>query len=441
MAERNTDGGKSKQGTPEGASSPRERDVEGVYGGGTMPGPQGRPEKSDRVLGSAWSQGGQSGGEKPALDVSDVQPRPGRYYGAATARLSQPRERATGYEHTEGEGLNAGYSSSLSGRSFGTGRGTTGDMYGSRPPEEGSRSYTAPAPLPPPELREGEGREDYRAANGRSAWSAGDRFRAREPEFASFQREMRHPDEPDWNARSPRELGYGGQGTREESHHRRHHSALDVRVGEHEGGNVQGTGGMWREVDRQRGFFPSHRSETHRGDVPRSEAQRTEAQPGGRVEGRRRWQREPLTAREVMTRNPRSVRRDGTLREAAAIMKEENCGIVPVVDAASRLVGVLTDRDVVIRAFAADKSPEQCRVADVMTEDVECVTPDETVHDVVEMMGKKQIRRVPVVDRDDKLLGIIALGDIATRADYDDQLQEALERISSRRSFWSRIFG
>lgn len=155
--------------------------------------------------------------------------------------------------------------------------------------------------------------------------------------------------------------------------------------------------------------------------------------------GRRRWQREPLTAREIMTRSIKTVRRDSSLREVAQLMKDEDCGVVPIVDDKGILVGLVTDRDLVIRAFTGGKTPDQLRAGDVMTDDVECVHPEESIHSVIEMMGKRQIRRVPVVERDDRVVGIISMGDIANRADYDEELQEALDRVSSKRSFWSRL--
>jgi len=154
---------------------------------------------------------------------------------------------------------------------------------------------------------------------------------------------------------------------------------------------------------------------------------------------RRRWQREPLTAREIMTRGVRTVRRDSSLREVAQLMKDEDCGVVPIVDDKDVLVGIVTDRDLVIRAFTGGKTPDQLRAGDVMTDDVECVHPDEDIHSIISVMGKKQIRRIPVVERDDRVIGIISMGDIANRADYDEELQEALDRISSKRSFWSRL--
>ena len=152
-------------------------------------------------------------------------------------------------------------------------------------------------------------------------------------------------------------------------------------------------------------------------------------------QGRRFWQREPLAARDVMTRNPRTVTPQSACREAAVIMRDENCGVVPVVDGAGRLEGILTDRDIVVRGLVNEG--DLLRIEEVMTDDVSAVTEDEPLTSVLDLMGRKQIRRVPVVDRSDRLLGIISMADIANRADYDEDLQDAFERISSRRSFWS----
>ncbi|MBF5042742.1 CBS domain-containing protein [Aggregicoccus sp. 17bor-14] len=167
----------------------------------------------------------------------------------------------------------------------------------------------------------------------------------------------------------------------------------------------------------------------------------TSGSRGLREEGSvpRRWQREPLTAQEVMTRSPRTVSRDSSLQEAARLMRDENVGVVPVVDPGGRLLGLVTDRDLVVRAFTDQRSPEQFRVKEVMTDDVHAVTPETSLVEVIELMGRHQVRRVPVVDREDRLLGIIAMADVANRADQDEELQQALERISSRRSFWSRF--
>ena len=160
----------------------------------------------------------------------------------------------------------------------------------------------------------------------------------------------------------------------------------------------------------------------------------------GEVARPRRWRREPVLARDVMTGNPNAVQPEASLREVARIMREENTGIVPVCDAGGKLLGVVTDRDIVMRTLANDVSPDQATARDVMTDDVEAVTPDEELRDVVHLMGEHQVRRIPVVERGDRLVGIISMADVATRADFDEDLQDALEDISARRSFWSRLF-
>jgi CBS domain-containing protein len=195
----------------------------------------------------------------------------------------------------------------------------------------------------------------------------------------------------------------------------------------------------WRERGQGRGF---DKDLSFRSGRPEAGEERGRL-GAGEWDMRRQglWQRESLTVRDIMTHNIKAVSPESTLKEAAQIMRDENVGIVPVVDQNRRLLGVLTDRDIVVRVVAEDRMPAQVRVQEVMTEDVEVVTEDEEVRDVIELMGKKQIRRVPVVDQNDRLVGIVSLGDIANRADYDEELQEALQKISSRRSFWNRLFG
>jgi CBS domain-containing protein len=145
------------------------------------------------------------------------------------------------------------------------------------------------------------------------------------------------------------------------------------------------------------------------------------------------WQRDAITAGEIMTRSVRYAGRDTTAVELARIMKEESCGLVPVVDDDRRLVGVVTDRDLVLRVAAGGKSFAHTLAAEAMTDVVEAVTPDEKVDDVIELMAAKQIRRVPVVDHEDRLLGVISMGDVATRADHQAELADALERVSAKR--------
>jgi CBS domain-containing protein len=168
-----------------------------------------------------------------------------------------------------------------------------------------------------------------------------------------------------------------------------------------------------------------------------------EERPRMRERGRRGrlWEREPATARDIMTPNPKGVRRDASLRDVAQIMRDENCGVVPVCDDNQRLIGLITDRDMVMRTVNETQKPwTACKVGDVMTDEVEAVTPETPVREIIQLMGRKQVRRVPVVDRNDRLVGMISMADVATRANEDDDLQEALDRISKRRSFWSRLW-
>ncbi len=155
---------------------------------------------------------------------------------------------------------------------------------------------------------------------------------------------------------------------------------------------------------------------------------------------RSHWSREPYTVRDVMTKDPESVTQQTNTREIARIMRDENVGVLPVIDDQRRLQGIITDRDLVVRVLAEDRQTAQFRIDDIMSREVEAVTEDEDIHEVLDIMGRKQVRRLPVVDEQDRLMGIVSISDIAQKADYDEELQEALEKISSRRSFWSRLW-
>jgi CBS domain-containing protein len=161
-------------------------------------------------------------------------------------------------------------------------------------------------------------------------------------------------------------------------------------------------------------------------------------QPSGRVGGRR-WKRGVSRARDIMTKNPRTVRPGDSVQQVAQIMVDEDCGIVPVTESDGRLLGVITDRDIVCRLVARGIDMKEARARDVMTEDVECVTEEESLCAVLRLMSEHQVRRIPVVARDDRLMGIIAMADLAREADVDEDLQDTFEDISSERAFWSRL--
>ncbi|MEZ2126228.1 MULTISPECIES: CBS domain-containing protein [unclassified Sinorhizobium] len=114
---------------------------------------------------------------------------------------------------------------------------------------------------------------------------------------------------------------------------------------------------------------------------------------------------------EAMTRDVRIARPEQSIRDAAAIMAEIDAGAVPVGEN-DRLVGLITDRDIAIRAIARGKGPD-AKIADVMTAEVKYCFEDEDVDDVLQNLADQQIRRLPVVNRDKRLVGILSLGDIA----------------------------
>jgi FOG: CBS domain len=130
---------------------------------------------------------------------------------------------------------------------------------------------------------------------------------------------------------------------------------------------------------------------------------------------------------ECMTRDVRVANPDETIRDAARIMAEIDAGIVPVGDN-DRLVGMLTDRDIAVRAVAEGLGPDT-RVGEVMTDDVKYCYEDEDTDEVCRNLGDQQIRRIPVVNRDKRLVGILSLGDLAVSG-ANGSAGEALAAIS-----------
>jgi CBS domain-containing protein len=125
------------------------------------------------------------------------------------------------------------------------------------------------------------------------------------------------------------------------------------------------------------------------------------------------------TVADVMTRDVRSMTPQDTLGDAAKVMDELNVGVVPVCDG-DRLVGVVTDRDIVVRGLARDADPARCKLTDVMSGHVRTARQDDDVDDVLAEMASAQIRRMPVVDGQDKLVGILSIGDIAAKSPEDE---------------------
>jgi CBS domain-containing protein len=177
----------------------------------------------------------------------------------------------------------------------------------------------------------------------------------------------------------------------------------------------------------------------------------------------RRTERSRLRCRDIMTRDLAVATRDTTITEVALMMKQEDTGVIPVVEydvtpgngrsenaerqyegrnySRGKLLGLITDRDIVIRAIAEGKDCTQIRAEDIMTVDVHTAHPNDRVVDAIRKMGDKQVRRIPVCNENRYLVGMISMADVAVETREDHELAEALEDISKGTSFWNRIFG
>lgn len=133
--------------------------------------------------------------------------------------------------------------------------------------------------------------------------------------------------------------------------------------------------------------------------------------------------------RDVMTSNPECVNEKDSLRDVARIMKDRDTGVVPVVDG-RKIVGLITDRDIVVRGLAEGKNLENASVSELMTKQVRTVRDDASVNDALELMNSAEVRRVAVVNGNDELVGIVSLGDISVKSDKDTKVGQTVESIS-----------
>ena len=143
-----------------------------------------------------------------------------------------------------------------------------------------------------------------------------------------------------------------------------------------------------------------------------------------------------VRCRDIMTSTVKTATRDDTLKDVAALMRDGDMGSVPVVEG-GKLVGIVTDRDIVVRSIA-DGKDASTSIAEAMTTDIFSVKPDDFAFEAVRLMGDKQVRRVPVVDDDGNLAGIIAMADVALEMEDEREIPETLEEISSGTGFWNK---
>ena len=174
-------------------------------------------------------------------------------------------------------------------------------------------------------------------------------------------------------------------------------------------------------------------------------------------------ERSRLRCRDIMTRDLAVATRATTLPEIALMMKQEDTGVIPVVDydtqgngkteagterkyegrnyTRGKLVGLITDRDIVVRAVSENKDCASVRAEDVMSVDIHTARPNDRIVDVIKKMGDKQVRRIPITNDNGYLVGMVSMADVAIETRQDRELADAIEDISKGASFWNRIFG
>jgi CBS domain-containing protein len=132
--------------------------------------------------------------------------------------------------------------------------------------------------------------------------------------------------------------------------------------------------------------------------------------------------------RELMSDNPCSIDADKSVAYAAKMMRDEDVGLAPIVEG-NRLVGTLTDRDIAIRVVAEGRDPESTTAREVASTDVITVDPQQELDEALRLMAQHQVRRLPVVEEDGRLVGIVAQADVARHGD-DKQTGQVVEQIS-----------
>ena len=132
--------------------------------------------------------------------------------------------------------------------------------------------------------------------------------------------------------------------------------------------------------------------------------------------------------RNAMTSNPCSIDAGKSVAYAAKMMRDEDVGIAPIVEG-DRLVGVLTDRDIAVRVVAEGLDSERVKVSEVASRDVVTLDPDQDLDEALRLMARHQVRRVPVVEEDGRLVGVVAQADVAQEAD-ERRTGEVVEQIS-----------
>jgi CBS domain-containing protein len=145
-----------------------------------------------------------------------------------------------------------------------------------------------------------------------------------------------------------------------------------------------------------------------------------------------------IKCREIMTGNVSVGTVEMSLQDVAKLMKDKDIGVLPIVEnGTNKLLGIVTDRDIVVRAIA-DAKESSTKVSEVMTSELFTAKPDDFAFNAIRTMGEKQVRRIPIVNDDGILQGIVSMADIALEMEDEREIAETLEEISSGKSFWNK---
>ena len=138
-----------------------------------------------------------------------------------------------------------------------------------------------------------------------------------------------------------------------------------------------------------------------------------------------------MQIKEIMSTQVQRIHQGASIQQAAEQMKTFDVGLIPVYDG-DHLVGTITDRDISVRAVAEKRAPSTTKVNEVMSPGVSCIFEDQDVNEAAKVMSEKQIRRLIVLNRDKRLVGIMSLGDLATRPDVKQPAADTLESVSQK---------
>jgi CBS domain-containing protein len=140
-----------------------------------------------------------------------------------------------------------------------------------------------------------------------------------------------------------------------------------------------------------------------------------------------------MQCKDVMTKSPKSFPASGSTQQAAQLMKQENIGILPVVDdKTQKLVGVVTDRDLCLGVVGGGKNPQQAKVSEFMSKNVLTCKPDDDLNTAEQRMKQNHVGRIPVVDQSGYCIGIISQGDIALKGGKPQEVYETFREVARR---------